>query len=100
MNEVPAGSAEDPSTAEVNDILACLLGRLETSLAEIRSTSRGRPLLEVEADLRGKLFRTLPCARVSAEDIRQWSGEISSQSPSYQKLSPRTIPLLWPALSR
>jgi hypothetical protein len=62
----------------VNDVLACLLGRLETALAEIRSTSHGRPLFEVEADLREKLLRTLPGARFSAEDIRKWSAEISS----------------------
>jgi hypothetical protein len=70
--------ADEPSTPDVNDILACLLGRLEAALAEIGSTSQGRPLFDVEADLRGKLPSTLPGVRFSAEDIRKWSAEISS----------------------
>jgi hypothetical protein len=72
------GISEGHSPADVNGMLASLLGGLEAALAEACSTSRGRPMFAVEGDLSEKLRRVLPGVRFSADDIRKWSAEISS----------------------
>lgn len=72
------GFPEDPPSADANTVLECLLGRLQAALAEVGSTSHGRPLFEVEAALTDTLRRRLPGIRFSAEDIRKWSARISS----------------------
>lgn len=72
------GRCEGNPPADVNGMLASLLGGLEAALAEAGSTSWERPLFAVEADLREKLRRALPGVRFSVEDIRAWSAEISS----------------------
>lgn len=69
------------SFPDANGMLSSLLGRLEAALAEVRESSQGHPLFEVEAELSGKLDRALPGVRFAAEDIRNWSAQISSQHP-------------------
>lgn len=74
----PASDDQSPDEVGANNSLSSLLDRLESVIAEVRSSTSAQPLFVVEAELSLQLRRSMPSVRFMADDIRRWAAEISS----------------------
>jgi hypothetical protein len=74
----PASEYPSPDKVDANNILSSLLDRLESVLADVRSSTGAKPFFVVEAELGLQLRRAIPGVRFLADDIRRWAAEISS----------------------